>query len=823
LTESLLSELSRFCRDIDGRLYAVSADRGTDAEAGDSYITILPGKADTFRVIRTTMVMDTCHGASYSEALAYPAAQSQTELMLVREDGRWVFADFADRDDLSDLESGGGMKFVHAREVAMAYLAYESAKSGSTRETLDRYMKFYRENPDGSATFTMQIDEDPHDALPGEEREFTAVKDSAGVWQIIDTAALPAVEPREAMILTGTAIPSEADVLQAYNHALDIWLDSHGDMLDYHHDEAYRRDRMYLLRQYATRADIFARLRESFTEALAAEILNRMFESVYAYYAEIDGRVYVSDIGIGGNERAGAAVCEVTAVDENTVKLSRLVHVCSKPADPVYDYFWLPVGVSVQELTLVREDGRWVFANFMDSDDIAAYDAGQGTTFAHSMAVAAAFLDAEKASGVTMPEGYKARRSMKTYCEHADGTATFTMLIDVFADGQYREAEREYTAVQNAAGEWEIVDFVAPGTIAAALLRGDTVLVPLTDAAIPSEADALRLIAHASILEGMQLETLAADKTAPAVDSYYYPVRDYPTLAALKARLCECFSAAYAGRIVDWMLATAYREIDGRLYVTEASGGLNELGECRITGVERIDDRTALIHREKEVYDRAVYEDAEIFDVIYYIAGISPQTLMMVYEDGRWVLDDFTPWYDESAYMEGGGMRIEGAAEIAEAFLAAEHAPAALTLDASRIFEWSYTELADIRRDGDRAVVTAEIRVKEKGYFYDFTQENIAVKTADGWEFEAPFISPSLAATIGLLIREAPAPTPKAGNFVPCTDPAVPSAEEIVRLAEHAARAREDHSEGCIDNLGCPPWDGVTEPIGFQESGWFNN
>ena len=31
------------------------------------------------------------------------------------------------------------------------------------------------------------------------------------------------------------------------------------------------------------------------------------------------------------------------------------------------------------------------------------------------------------------------------------------------------------------------------------------------------------------------------------------------------------------------------------------------------------------------------------------------------------------------------------------------------------------------------------------------------------------------------------------------------------------------HSEGCIDNLGCPPWDGVTDPVGFQESGWFNN
>lgn len=31
------------------------------------------------------------------------------------------------------------------------------------------------------------------------------------------------------------------------------------------------------------------------------------------------------------------------------------------------------------------------------------------------------------------------------------------------------------------------------------------------------------------------------------------------------------------------------------------------------------------------------------------------------------------------------------------------------------------------------------------------------------------------------------------------------------------------HTEGCIDNLGCPAWSGVTDPAGFQESGWFNN
>ena len=31
------------------------------------------------------------------------------------------------------------------------------------------------------------------------------------------------------------------------------------------------------------------------------------------------------------------------------------------------------------------------------------------------------------------------------------------------------------------------------------------------------------------------------------------------------------------------------------------------------------------------------------------------------------------------------------------------------------------------------------------------------------------------------------------------------------------------HSEGCIDNLGCDPWDGVTDPVGFKECCWFNN
>ena len=31
------------------------------------------------------------------------------------------------------------------------------------------------------------------------------------------------------------------------------------------------------------------------------------------------------------------------------------------------------------------------------------------------------------------------------------------------------------------------------------------------------------------------------------------------------------------------------------------------------------------------------------------------------------------------------------------------------------------------------------------------------------------------------------------------------------------------HSEGCIDNLGLDPWDGVTDPVGFKECCWFKN
>ncbi len=31
------------------------------------------------------------------------------------------------------------------------------------------------------------------------------------------------------------------------------------------------------------------------------------------------------------------------------------------------------------------------------------------------------------------------------------------------------------------------------------------------------------------------------------------------------------------------------------------------------------------------------------------------------------------------------------------------------------------------------------------------------------------------------------------------------------------------HTEGCVDNLGCPDWSGVSDPVGFTESGWFNN
>ena len=47
--------------------------------------------------------------------------------------------------------------------------------------------------------------------------------------------------------------------------------------------------------------------------------------------------------------------------------------------------------------------------------------------------------------------------------------------------------------------------------------------------------------------------------------------------------------------------------------------------------------------------------------------------------------------------------------------------------------------------------------------------------------------------------------------------------ETLDRVHEANPEKTIFHSEGCIDNLGCDPWDGVTDPVGFKECCWFNN
>lgn len=269
---------------------------------------------------------------------------------------------------------------------------------------------------------------------------------------------IPAPIPREVKILTGAAIPSEEHILQAYTYAAEIWDTLHISTLPVFGGAQYVRDGWHPVRDYGTMADLAARLRESFTEELTESLLRELS----ARYREIGGRLYAILGDRGTNVRAGESRISVEPADASTIRVTRTTMVLDMLYHEGREYFFYPAAASELTLSLVYEDGRWVFSNFAVVDDLTDFKSGGGVPFAHAKEVAAAFVDAENASGVTMPEGYSASRYMKFYRENPDGTATFTMNIDVLHSEQHRSIDYEYTAVQNAAGEWEIVDFVAP-------------------------------------------------------------------------------------------------------------------------------------------------------------------------------------------------------------------------------------------------------------------------------------------------------------------------------------------------------------------------
>lgn len=208
----------------------------------------------------------------------------------------------------------------------------------------------------------------------------------------------------------------------------------------------------------------------------------------------------------------------------------------------------------------------------------------------------------------------------------------------------------------------------------------------LTDPAIPSEEDIMRVFKHAaSVWDETHIGTLdAIGENEPGTPSVavmyeggqYYPVRDYKTKADLEARFRECFSNELTKQTIEYHLGWLYREIDGRLYVTPADRGTDIRAGAAKVEYEVISDTEIKVTRLINVRECAFVDG---YDDRWYCAGVNPQEMMLIYEEGRWVFDNFFVCDDLSAYDNGEAVYYEYAENIAEAFIIAEELAAHFT------------------------------------------------------------------------------------------------------------------------------------------------
>ena len=219
----------------------------------------------------------------------------------------------------------------------------------------------------------------------------------------------------------------------------------------------------------------------------------------------------------------------------------------------------------------------------------------------------------------------------------------------------------------------------------------DTSFKVLTDPAIPSEEDIMRVFEHASSIwnqieissldgiggsEGVILDVTDSSNGAVYRSMQYYPVRDYETRADLEARFRECFSKELTEYKLEQMFLFQYREIDGRLHVAPADRGTNISVASSKVEYEVVDDTTISVTRFNYVHEIAV---AEVD--ISYLYGICAQEMLLIYEDGRWVFDNFYVW--DYVWDDGFVIIYDYARDLAATFLKAEALAAHFTGHAS--------------------------------------------------------------------------------------------------------------------------------------------
>ena len=289
-------------------------------------------------------------------------------------------------------------------------------------------------------------------------------------------------------------------------------------------------------------------------------------------------------------------------------------------------------------------------------------------------------------------------------------------------------------------------DTAVPETEIETEITPETVLVPVsesfqvqTDPSLSGMEEIERLVNHAaSLWNHLHISSLdAVYDPALAVEEIFFPLREYPTTESLLSRFRESYTESLSQALLSKLLVNQYRERDGRLYVTPSDRGTDiRAGKATLTA-EIVDERTVRVLRDITVCE--VYDTGE--DFLRYPVGLSPQELMLVYENGRWVFDSFTVFDDLSVYDSGGGVRYEYGEEIARALLQTER-QVRLDEGISNTEEVFWRNITGFTENIDGSVAVeveayrwqGEVRVSAVHTYTAFRAED------GSWQFEEPFV-----------------------------------------------------------------------------------
>lgn len=544
-TASLAESMTGSYRDIDGRLHTIAADRGTNIRASGVEYTIERIDDTTVKVTRYVGVWEDKACGERAWGIRYNVGKSPQELMLIWDEDRWVFDTFEAWDRLYAYDNGGGVRYEYAEGISDAIIKRDTEASASDDVEYGYQVSLdvgnFRENADGSVTATLYVKAFGKDERKTAECDYTFVQNSDGTWGFADSRyTLPErmFHPSETTApffeeLTDFTIPSLDEIGRLAAHAELIFDRFSITSLDVKGDHTDAVDWHLPARDYETVDALRARLLECFSEKMTEKVLEYAFST---QCRDVDGKLYVIDMARGTDIRAGAARFTSEKVSDTEINVTRWVEVSE------YDEAsggFVPVGESPQWMTLVYENGHWVFDSFTVWDDLSNYDKGYGIRY-------------DKDFSTDGTDYYPYRTTAPSF--------------DILTSPKIPSDKDIMRVFSHADLIWSAIDL---GTLSVVY-------------------DASR----ATEFEGL---TFYPVRDYDTVDDFRARLRECFT-----ADFTECLIASKVGGADE---GKAFYEVGGKLYIAPYAGVTSpSAGATEIT-IEMVDDTTVMVTRWGEVYD----------------------------------------------------------------------------------------------------------------------------------------------------------------------------------------------------------------------------